>query len=63
MKAIPGAFQHTLVVADNYKNGLRKAARKIYIERQMIIMLTDDKISKQSEEKVIELVNISGLNL
>ena len=53
--AIPGAFQHDLVIADI---DIRKVVRKTCAERRKITLLKDVKIRKRFKEKVTELVNV-----
>ena len=57
MQAIPGEFQHALLVADIDKRKLRNVVRKMHIERRKITLLKDLKIRKWFQE-VIELVDI-----
>ena len=63
VKAIPGEFQHVLVIADIDKRKLRKVVKKACAERRKISLLKDVKIRKQFEEKVIELVDVGAPNL
>ena len=51
MKAIPGEFQHALVIADIDKRKIRKVERKTCAERRKITLLKDVKIKKGIEEK------------
>ena len=53
VKAIPGEFQHTLVVADIYKKEIRNVLRKTCTEGRKISWLKDLKIRKRFEEKVM----------
>ena len=46
VKAIPGEFQHTLVIADIDKRKIRKVVRKTCAERRKISLLKDVKIRK-----------------
>ena len=46
MKAIPGEYQHALVIADIDKKKIRKVVRKTYDERRKISLLKDVKIRK-----------------
>ena len=39
VKAIPGEFQHTLVIADIHKRKIRKVVRKTCAERRKISLL------------------------
>ena len=55
VKAIPGEFQHSIVIADIDK---RKVVRKTCAERRKITLLKDVKIRRRFEEKVIELVDV-----
>ena len=52
VKAIPGEFQHALVMADIDKRKIRKVVRKTCTERRKITLLKDVKIRKRLEEKV-----------
>ena len=47
VKAIPGEFQHALVIADIDKKEIRKVVRKICAERRKITLLKDVKIRKR----------------
>ena len=58
--AIPGDFQHVLLLADIDKNKIRKVVRKINVKRKKISLLKDEKIRKQFETKVIELADIGN---
>ena len=58
MKAIPGEFQHALMIADIDKMKLRKVVRKTCAERRKITLLKDVKIRKIFKEKVTELVDV-----
>ena len=46
MKAIPGEFQHALVIADIDKRKIRKVVRKTCAERIKITLLKDVMIRK-----------------
>ena len=46
LKAIPGEFQHVLVIADVDKRKIRKIERKTCAERRKITLLKDVKIRK-----------------
>ena len=52
MKAIPGEFQHTLVIADMDKRKIRKVVRKTCAERRNISLLKDVKIRKRLKKKL-----------
>ena len=58
VKAIPGEFQHALVIADVDKKIIRNVVRKTCAERRKISLLKDVKIRKRCEEEVIELVDV-----
>ena len=58
MKAIPGEFQHALVIADKRK--IRKVVRKSCAEKRKISLLKDVKIGRQYEEKVTKLVDVGA---
>ena len=47
VKAIPGEFQHALVIADIDKRKIRKVVRKTCAERRKITLQEDVKIRKQ----------------
>ena len=47
VKAIPGEFQHALVIADMDERKTRKVVRKTCAERRKISLLTDVKIRKR----------------
>ena len=49
-KAIPGEFQHALVMADIDKRKIRNVVRKTCAERRKISLLKDMKIRKRFEE-------------
>ena len=51
MKAIPGEFQHALVIAHIDKRKIRKVVRKKCAERRKIIVLKDVNIRKRFERK------------
>ena len=63
VKAIPGQFQHALVVADMDEKKIKNVVRKTYTERRKISLLKDVKIVKQYEEKAIELADGGSPNL
>ena len=63
MKAIPGEFQHALVIADMDKSKIRKVVRKTCVERRKITLLKVVKIRKRFEEKVTKLVDVGAPNL
>ena len=63
VKAIPGEFQHALVMADIDKRKIRKVVRKTCAERIKITLLKDVKIRKGVEEKVTKLVDVGVPNL
>ena len=58
VKAIPGEFQHALVMADMDKGKIRKVLKKACDERRKVDRLKDVKIRKRLEEKVIKLVDV-----
>ena len=60
MKAIPGEFQHVLVVVDIDMRIIRNVVRKTCTERRKINLLKDLKIRKRFEEKVIKLVDVGA---
>ena len=62
VKAIPGEFQHALVIADIEKRKIRKVMRNTCAERRKITLLIDGKIRKRFEEKVIKLVDVVAPN-
>ena len=43
MKAIPGEFQHALVIADIDKRKIRKVVRKTCAERRKITLLREER--------------------
>ena len=47
VKAIPGEFQHALVIADIDGKKIRNVVRKTCTERRMISLLKDLKIRKR----------------
>ena len=49
MKAIPGEFQHALVIAGIDKKKIRKVVKKTCAERRKISSLKDVKIRKRFE--------------
>ena len=53
VKAIPGVFQHAIVIAHRDKRKIRSVVRKTCTEREKISLLKDLKIGMQIEEKVI----------
>ena len=63
VKAMPGKFQHALVVADIDRKKIRKVVRKTCADRRKISLLKDVKISKLFNEKVTELVDVGAPNL
>ena len=63
MKAIPGEFQHALVIADIDKRKIRKVVRKTCAERRKITLLKDEEIRKGIEEKVTESIDVEAPNL
>ena len=52
MKAIPGEFQHALLVADVDNEKIRNVVRKTCIERRKICLLKDVKIKKMIFRKI-----------
>ena len=63
MKAIPGEFQHALVIADIDKRKIRKIVRKTCTEKIKLFFQKDVNIMKLFEEKIIELVDAGVQNL
>ena len=63
MNAIPGWFQHLLMVVDIDKMKIRNVVRKACTENRKINLLKDLMIRKRFEEKVIKLVDIGAPNL
>ena len=63
MKAIPGEFQHALVIADMDKRKIRKVVRMTCGERIKITLLKDVNIRKRFLEKVTKLVDVVAPNL
>ena len=63
VKAIPGEFQHALVIADIDKRKIGKVVRKTCAGRRKISLLKDVKIRKQFEERVIKLVDVGAPDL
>ena len=64
VKAIPGEFQHALLVAYvDKKIYIRNVVKKTCAERRKIRLQEDVNIRKQFEEKVLELVYIGVPNL
>ena len=61
--AIPGEFQHALVIADIDKKKLRKVVRKTCAVIIKIHLLNDVQIWKRFEEKIVKLVNVGVPNL
>ena len=57
MKAIPGKFKHSLLVADKHKKKIRNVVRKTCTEKRKISLLKDLKIMERFEENVIEIVD------
>ena len=51
MKAIPGEFQHALVIRDIDKRKIRKVMRKTCVERRKITLLKDVKTRKRLDKK------------
>ena len=51
------------MIADRDKKKIRKVVRKTCVERRKITLLTDVKIRKRFEEKVIKLVDVGAPNL
>ena len=62
MNAIPGEFQHALVVADMDKKKIR-IMRKTCAERRKISLMKDLKIRKRFEEKTVKLFDVGVPNL
>ena len=63
VKAIPGEFQHALVITDIDMRKIRKVVRKTCVEIRKITLLKYVKIRKRFEEKVTELVDVGAPNL
>ena len=63
VKAIPGEFQHALVIADIDRKQIRKIMKKVCAERRKTTMLKDVKTWNRFEEKVIELVDVGAQKL
>ena len=63
VKAIPGEFQHSLVVAHMDKKKMRNVVIRICTEKRKMSLLNDLKIRKRFEEKVMKLVDIGFSNL
>ena len=63
VKAIPGEFQHALVIADIDKKRIWKVVRKTCAKRGRITLLKDVKIRKRFEEKVTKFVDVVTPNM
>ena len=63
VKAIPGWFLHSLMVANIDKKKVRNVVRKTCTVRQKISLLKDWKVRMRHIEKLIELVDIGVPNL
>ena len=63
MEAIPGEFQHALVVVYMDRKKIRSVERKTHTERRKMSLLKDFKVRIRFEEKVMELVDIGVPNL
>ena len=63
VKAIPGEFQHSLVIADTDRKKIRKVVRKTCAERRKTTLLKDVKIRKRFEENVTLLLDVGVTNL
>ena len=63
VKAIPGEFQHSFVIADVDKKKIRVVVRKVYTERRKMSLLRDLKIRKRFDGKAIKVVNVGVPNL
>ena len=63
VRAIPGEFQHALVVEDMDKRKIRIVVRKTCAERRRLILLNDVKIRKRFGGRVAELVDVGVPNL
>ena len=63
VKAIPGEFNHALVITVIDKKKTRKVVRRTCSERRMITLLKDVTIRKRLEEKFIKLVNVGAPNM
>ena len=53
MQAIPGEFQHALVIADIDKKKIRKVVKRTCAERRKISLLKDVKINKRRKSSQI----------
>ena len=62
VKAIPGEFQHALVIVDLDMKIIRKVVRKTWVERKKISFAKDVWIRKQFEENVMKLVDGGAQN-
>ena len=63
VKAIPGVFQHVLVLADIDEEKIRKVVKKRCSERRKTSLVKDVKIRMRFEEKVTKLVDVGTPNL
>ena len=63
MKAIPGEFQHALVIADVDKRKIMAEVRKTCAERRKANLLKDVRIWKRLEERVIKLTDAAEQHL
>ena len=63
MKAIPGEFQHALLIVDIDKKKIRKVVRKTCAGRRKICLLKYLMIRKRYDETVMKLVDIGAPNL
>ena len=63
VRAMPGEFQHALVIAHIDKRKIGKVVRKTCAERRKITLLKNVKIKKRFEEKVTELDDVGVPNL
>ena len=63
VKAIPGEFQHALVVANIVNKKISNVVRKTCTETRKISLLKDVTIRKRFSEIVIKLVDVGAPNL
>ena len=58
MKAIPGEYQHTLVVADIHNKEIRNVVTKMCTDRENIGLLKDVKIMEKFKEKYLNWLTL-----
>ena len=63
VKAIPGEFQHAIVVTDTDKKKIRYVVIKTCTEQRKISLLKDVKTRKRFKGKVNKLVDVGAPNL